>query len=204
MKIEQIDNFFELLDSRLQIPCEIILTGASAGMLMGHIRPSIDIDFEIRPKLGAPKSKFKSSGDKIIKQISTELRIAVNYSGDISRWGEVSYLDYRKTAQPYKQFGSLEVKLIAPAYWTIGKMTRYLLQDIQDMVAILSTHNIKPEEVITLWARALHQSELSLTLGQFKEHVRDFLRQNTRSIWKEKYSIEDLIKQFDQAVQHNY
>jgi hypothetical protein len=201
MNIDQIDNFFKQLNAQLQIPCEIILTGASAGMLMGHIRPSIDIDFEIRPKSAKGQSKFESSGEKIIKQLCSELQIAANYSGDISRWGEVSYLDYRKTAQPYKKFGLLKVKIIAPAYWTIGKMTRYLDQDIRDMVEILSKHSIKPPEIISIWVRALQESDLSLTLSQFKEHVRNFLKQNSGIIWKGKYSSEKLIQQFNQALQ---
>jgi len=184
----------------LKIPCEVILTGASAGRLMGHIRPSVDIDFEIRAKSKRDQPRLQAVLDGVIRKLCSELGVAANYSGDISRWGEVSYLDYRKTARPYRQFGALDVKLIHPAYWTIGKMTRYLEQDIRDMAAILKEHRIDPVPLISLWAKALRQSNLSLSLSQFKEHVEDFLKRHARAVWGEQCRSEELIRRFQRAL----
>ena len=58
MKRQQIDRFFKVLDAALRRPAEVILIGAGAASLMGHIRPSLDIDFEIRyPRMRAARER---------------------------------------------------------------------------------------------------------------------------------------------------
>ena len=63
MRKKQIDLFFRELDKALDEKAKIILLGASAGTLMGHIRPSFDIDFEIR--LTGRKRSQKKIEEKI-------------------------------------------------------------------------------------------------------------------------------------------
>ena len=111
MRKRQIDLFFRELDRALETKAEIILLGASAGSLMGHIRPSFDIDFEIR--LGRRRNKKTTEG--MIMQTARKTGVAVNFSENVDHWSMISYLEYRRTAVPYKKFGKLNVKLIAPA-----------------------------------------------------------------------------------------
>ncbi len=196
MRKRQIDLFFRELDKALDRRATVILLGASAGSLMGHIRPSFDIDFEIRfLKLKADKA----SVHKKILETSRKAGVAVNFSENVDHWSMVSYLDYRKTALPYKEFGKLEVKLIAPEYWTIGKMARYYALDIRDMAAIIKRKKIRPEILVRLWRQALEASDLSLELGQFKNHTAHFLRTYGRKIWGKKFHPEMWIQKLEPA-----
>ena len=180
MRKRQIDLFFRELDKALGQRAGIILLGASAGSLMGHIRPSYDIDFEIL--LRKPGRNKKSVEEKIL-QVARKVGVAVNFSENVGHWSMVSYLDYRKTALPYKKIGKLDVRLMAPEYWTIGKMARYYALDAKDMAAVIRKKRLKPGPLVTLWKRALKDSELSLDLGQFKKHAVHFLKIYGRRLW---------------------
>ncbi len=191
MRKRQIDLFFRELDKGLGLKAEIILLGASAGSLMGHIRPSFDIDFEIR--LSGRKSN-KAAVGQVILDTARKAGVAVNYSENVDHWSMVSYLDYRKTAKPYKQFGKLNVKLIAPAYWTIGKMARYYALDIKDIAAIIRKKKLEPESLVKLWKLAMDQSDLSLELGQFKKHAAHFLKFYGKRLWGKKFDAVSYVK----------
>jgi len=177
----QLDLFFAELDRSLGQPAVIILTGAGAGSLMGHIRPSLDIDFEIRLKNPSKRNKLRLA--KILREVSGRLGTAINFSEDIGHWSMISFLDYRRTALPYRRFGKLTVKLMAPAYWTIGKMARFYELDIQDMIKVIRKQRLKPDQLLRIWKRALAASPLSRELGQFKEHVNYFLKTYGRKLW---------------------
>lgn len=194
MQKRQIDFFFRELDKALNIKAQVILLGASAGSLMGHIRPSVDIDFEIRP---ARKVKDKKDFQEKIMQVSRKAGVAVNFSEDVGHWSMVDYLDYRKTALPYKIFGKLNVKLIAPEYWTIGKMARYYALDAKDMAAIIRKQNLRPLPLVRLWKRAVDSSDLSLELGQFKKHAEHFLKTYGRKLWGKEFESAKIIKLLD-------
>ncbi len=187
MRKRQIDFFFRELDKALHLKAEIILLGASAGSLMGHIRPSVDIDFEIRP---ARRVQNKREFEEKILQTARKAAVAVNFSENVSHGSMVSYLDYRKTARDYKKFGKLNVKLIAPEYWTIGKIARYYALDAKDTAAIIRRKKLKPASLVRLWRRALDSSDLSLEIGQFKKHAVHFLKSYGRKLWGKDFKFE--------------
>lgn len=193
MRKRQIDLFFRELDRALNRKGEVILVGASAGTLMGHIRPSLDIDFEIRM---SGRRNQKALEDAIL-HAARKAGVAVNFSEDIDRWSMVSFLNYRQTAEPYKRFGRLNVKLIAPEYWTIGKMARYYALDARDMAAIIRKKKIKLQMLIKLWKRALAASDLSLELGQFKKHAAHFLKTYGPKLWGSNFNHELWAKRLD-------
>lgn len=199
MKKSLIDRFFRELDREWARPAEIILTGAAAGALYGHIRPSLDIDFEIRAK-GRKARARDAALDETIRKVSQKLGIAVDYSEDIGHWSMISHLDYRKAKLPYKKIGLLDIKLMAPEYWTIGKMGRYYEIDTNDLVKVIRKRKIKPETLIRLWGRALARSPLSLALRQFHDHVAHFLRRYGKSLWGKKFNPEKAIVLFRQTA----
>lgn len=198
MSPRTIDLFFEALDRELGLSAAVIITGAACGSLMGHIRPSFDIDFEIQfaKKNAQAKAKLELAIDRAAKLAG----VTVNYSENIGGWSRVSYLDYRRTALLYKTIGRLRVKLISPEYWTIGKMARFLELDIQDMVNIIRKKKLRPERLIQIWARAIHASDLSLELGEFRDHVVYFLTRYGRKIWNREGDLALLVDQFKQAL----
>ena len=199
MKKKQIDLFFQELNSELGINAEIILLGASAGSLMGHIRPSVDIDFEIRAKR-ASRAAAKERIRQGVLNVSHKLGVAVNFSDNVAHWSMIDYLDYRRTATPYKKIGHLNVKLIAPEYWTIGKMTRFLELDIRDIIKIIKIKKIPHLKLVQLWARALKASDLSLELGQFRQHVEFFLKKYGHRVWGQRFDAEKAVNLFQKLA----
>jgi len=190
MKKNLIDQFFLELDREWKTPAEIILTGAAAGALLGQIRPSTDIDFEIRP---LDKKAGRTHLEEAIQKASAQAGIAVNYSEDISHWSMIDYLDYRKMALPYKKIGQLQIKIMAPEYWTIGKMSRFLESDTQDILKIIRKKRLGAERLAKLWGKALRSSPLSLSSGQFRHHVVYFFTHYGRSAWGKDFDLEKII-----------
>ncbi len=188
-----IDRFFTTLDGELNQPAEILLTGAAAGSLFGHIRPSLDVDFEIRIK---GKKRHAELVRRAIQKASARAGIAANYSEDIGHWSMISYLDYRKHTLPYKKLGRLEIKLIAPEYWTIGKMARFLELDIRDLVKIIRKRKLSALRLAQLWGRALRASPLSLASGQFRDHIVCFFNRYGKTAWGKEFDSHRAISLF--------
>jgi len=138
----------------------VIIAGAAAGALMGYVRPSLDIDFEIRLVRTSRKGKIKL--EAAIKKVSGLVGIVTNYSEHIGGWSMVNYLDYRKHTLVYRKIGRIDVRVMAPEYWTIGKMARFLELDIQDMVKIIRGKKLQPQILTSIWAKAVRKRHISL------------------------------------------
>jgi hypothetical protein len=192
MRKHIVDLFFRELDRRLSTPGSVILTGAAAGNLYGNIRHSADVDFEIRLR----KRGRDQMLEDLIREVSSHLGIAANYSEDIGHWSMIDYLDYRKTSIPYKKIGQLDVRLLAPEFWTIGKMARFLEIDVSDMVKVIKKKRLRAKTLIRLWARALRASRLSLAKGQFRRNVEMFLNIHGIKLWGRSFDRQRAIDDF--------
>jgi len=202
MQKNLIDLFFKELDRTLSCPSLVILTGAAAGAIYGNVRQSVDIDFEIRLKRkdkNATRNQENILQDSI-RETSSKLGIASNYSDDISHWSMIDYLNYRKTAIPYKKIGQIDVRLMAPEHWTIGKMTRFLEIDVKDMVKVIKKKRLSAGMLIALWARALRASPLSLTKGQFRRNVETFLNVHGKKLWGATFDRQRAINDFQRLA----
>ena len=194
MKSPQADKFFSRLAKELEEPVTVILTGAVAGAIFGNVRSSADIDFAIEPKRAG-----KGRWDKIeeaLRRTSQATGISVQYARDIDRWGMISLLDYRRTSLPYRKFGTIDVRTLDPAHWAIGKFSRYLEQDVQDLVAVLKKEKRPSPTMIRTLGKALRQSLPSSQRFQFRRHVEHFLRQYGRKIWGAQFDPEVSIRVF--------
>lgn len=192
MKSKTPDLFFETLNEALQGPVEVILTGAQAAALMGHLRPSRDIDFEIRIK-GA---QGPAGIEEAVKAASEKTGLAVNYSQDISQWSMIDLLDYREKARLYKTIGRVTVKVISPEHWTLGKLGRFLEIDIRDLLKVIPKQKLAPHSLIRLWATAFRASPLSLEKGCFRDHVCYFLEKYGRTLWGKGFDSRKAIQDF--------
>lgn len=195
MNRRQIDRFFTVLGRELPSPARVILTGAAAGTLWGQVRPSLDIDFAIQPSGG---DKHWAAVEAAIERTKRLTGIAANYAMDIDRWGAISLLDYRRHTHSYQVFGRVTVRVLDPAYWTIGKLTRYLAPDIDDMIAVLKRRRQAVEPLVRLWALALRRSPRSMTCTQFREQAEDFLKTYGRDVWGKAFDSERAIQRFHQ------
>ena len=198
MTRRQIERFFRLMAEAASEPATVIVTGAAAGSLWGHVRPSLDIDFALRPT--SRHRRAWPNLEDAVEQATRLTGIRANYAEDIDRWSSVSLLDYRRHARPFRRFGRLRVQLMDPAYWSIGKVSRYLDPDVRDLVAVLRRRRVAPRPLVRLWARAVRRSPRSPALTQFCRQAEHFLRAYGRRIWGTAFHSERTIEEFRRAL----
>lgn len=195
MTPRQIDRFFRILASELDRPASVILTGAAAGSVWGHVRPSLDVDFAIR----LPARRNRRDWQRVATAVERTTRltaIQANYAEDIDRWGAISLMDYRRRAIPYRRFGKLDVRLLDPATWSIGKLTRYLDPDVHDLIAVLKRQRVPMARLVRVWGKALRASPPSTTCTQFRKQTEHFLYTYGRTIWGRGFNPTQAIQQF--------
>lgn len=193
-----INRFFKVLSKELRQETRVVLTGAAAGNLLGEVRPSSDIDFAVCLNRSNPKSWEEV--DRAIRKTVQITGVNANYAEDIDRWGLISLMDYLKHTLPYRQFGLIKVEILAPAYWSIGKMTRYLAPDIRDMIRVFKRQKIPYFELVKIWGIALKKSPKSTALFQFRKQAEDFLKRYGRLVWGRKFDPEKAMLAFHKVI----
>jgi hypothetical protein len=198
MNKRQIDKFFRVLDTELQHEAGVLLTGAAAGTILGSTRPSMDVDFEI---------EFRDPGEVEWEQVEAAISnagnrtgISANFAEDIDRWGMITLLDYKKNATLYKKYGKLTVRVLDPAYWSIGKMTRFIDPDIQDMIQVFRKNRPPAQGLAKVWGRALKASPRSAELTHFRRHVESFLKFYGKKIWGGNFDPDKTIREFHKVA----
>lgn len=190
MKKQDIDLFFQDLAGRIQEPVALYITGGVASWLMGGQRPTQDIDFAVRG------GKNWETLSEQIYQTSQAHKIPVEFAEDISRWGMIGLANFTHKAKLYKKFASLSVYLLEPSIWSIGKISRYLTDDINDIEIVFKKQKLKPESVIKTWAKALQESPKSSEQILFIKKVQDFLKNSGPKVWGKQFDAEKCAKQF--------
>ena len=195
--IERYDSFFKELGSALNAPLTIILTGGAAAHLLGGSRPTTDLDFSIQP---SDKGAWDADA-ATLNRLSGKHGLPVEYSEDISRWSMISLLDWRDHTLPYKSYGKLTVRLLHPKYWSIGKISRGLQTDFDDLKVILKKRGISADEIVPFWARALRDSEPSSELFLARKMVEDFLAHEGKKTWGRTFDAKGALKLFKDALE---
>jgi len=197
MNAKQIDRFFEIFSRELGETALVILTGAGAGALWGRIRPSFDVDFEVTLRRQNPALWVRV--ERAAAVATQETGIQANFADNIDRWGMISLLDYRRQRAMYKHFGPLKLELMDPVYWSIGKMTRYLSSDVEDIIDVFRRQRVPWRKAVRLWGKALKKSPRSTALHLFRQQVEHFIRHHGNHSWGNKFSFEDAMALFHQA-----
>lgn len=199
MKKALIHRFFKELDQELGRPAEVILTGAAAGSLLGVVRPSMDIDFQIKVRWGRKRPEL-SEVREAIQRAAEKTGVAVNYSEDIGHWSMINFLNYSQTALSYGRIGQLRIQIMGPKHWTIGKMGRFLELDIRDILRVIQRRKLKSDRLISLWGRALRSSPLSLELGTFRRNVIYFIERYGKKAWGRTFARDRAIRLFKKSA----
>jgi len=198
MNPRQIDRFFQLLAREFARPATIIMTGAAAGSILGHIRPSRDIDFAlILPRRSA---QAWAAAERAIAQTERLTGIAVNYAEDIDRWSQITFLNYQRHSWFYRRFGTLQVRVMDPLHWSIGKVSRHLLLDERDLVAVLRQHRPPAARLVRLWATALRRSPRSPILTETRRRMEWFVRTHGRTIWGPRFDPDQALRLFNRSL----
>lgn len=187
------DTFFKELSRYWPHECKILVTGAWVAEEWGEVRPTQDIDFEIQFLSG------KADLEEFHKAAQAASRISglqAQFSTDIDHWSQVTYLDYRKHAKAYKKFGKITVLMMDPLYWSIGKITRFWDQDLQDLIQVFGKLKPDPIKVAGLWDKALKKSPKSSALFLVKKNALYFFKTFGPKIWGKAFSGEKIGKIF--------
>lgn len=198
MSPKQIERFFKTLAQEFSEPATVILTGAAAGSLLGHVRPSMDIDFAMTPS--RPSEAAWKRIEAAITRTERLTGIRAQYAEEIDRWSSISLLDYRRHTRPYRVFGTLRVQVLDPAYWSIGKLGRSLGLDRKDLAAVLRRQRVPVSRLLQIWARAIRQSPRSVALTQFRDQVEGFLRLDGKHVWGTRFDPAKAIARFRQQL----
>ena len=198
MTKQQIDRFFRMVARELDQPAWVIVTGAAAASMWGAARASLDIDFAMD---FSPVGKGDwAQLERAVGQAMRITGIRANYAQDIDKWGQISLLDYRRHTVPYQSFRKLEVRVLDPAYWSIGKISRYLDPDVHDLVAVFKLRKVSLTRRIKLWGQAMKASPPSSARTNFGTQAEHFLRSHGRAIWGTKFNPETTAKRFRLAL----
>src|SRR5437016_5622030 len=182
MKIRDIQRFFEELDRRIDRPVQVILTGGAAAILQGVQRITYDIDFEIHfLKPGPTPAKNWDLIQKALAETGLATGITPQYEIDIDQWNTIPLPT--KKSRRYALIGQVDVRLLDPGLWAIGKLTRYLGTDVEDLRAVLKTGKTDPQQMARLWGAALGMSPPSNMQSLFSRQVESFFDRYAHEIW---------------------
>jgi hypothetical protein len=199
MTRRRIERFLSTLAGELGRPARAFVTGAGAVALWGRSRPSVDIDLGVE-LVGRGQRPDWDTVQRAVDRTVRLTGIPANVAEDIDRWGMITLLDYRRSSRLYKRWGALEVRLLDPAHWAIGKLTRYLDSDVRDLVQVLRMRSVPPATAARIWGSALRASPASTTQFQFRVHVERFLTEHGRRIWGGAFDAAQVIRAFHRAA----
>lgn len=189
MNKTQVERYFRMLGITYRKKCRIILTGAAAGALYGRVRATMDVDFAV-------KAADWSGFSKAVEEVSRRTGIAAQYTEDIDRWSSITLMDYAEHTTLYRRYGSVELKLMEPSYWAIGKFSRYLDPDIEDLVKVFKKTSTRWQDVAVVAGEALRKSPKSTSLFLFKRQVEDFFSRQGKKVWGRTFDAKGAIEVF--------
>ena len=197
MKRQDLTRFFRELSQRWTHPTTVRLIGGGGAFVLGGVRPTLDVDFEVHFKTPAASWEAFSAA---VAEVSSLTGIGAQYSESIERWSQLTLLDYRKHTRLVRQFGAIEVRVLDPLYWSIGKMGRYYDQDVQDMIAVFQRQKPDPVALARLWHQSLQQSPKSTQLGLARRQALHFFQTHGRHIWGPSFRIAAIEKVFSPTI----
>jgi hypothetical protein len=190
MKINDVVMFFSEVDKRVTFPIEVVLTGGAAGVLYGLKRVTYDIDFEVRILKAGDKNKRWEDIQKVFDEVARLTRITPQYADDLDRWSAIA-LPSKKNSR-FQKVGKVDIRLLDPALWAIGKLTRFLDTDISDLLSVLKLVKPKASVCVRTWGEALRKSPPSPAQTSFRKQVDYFLMQYAKAIWGKSADPEKL------------
>lgn len=199
MTPKDLERFFEDLASRWPHPTTILLTGGAGAFVLGGSRPTDDVDFEVR--FHKPETSWEAFAAEV-KNTSEQTGIGAQYAESIDRWSQITLLDYRDHTTLVKRYGAIEVRVLNPLYWSIGKISRFYDQDAQDLIAVFRQHQPDPIAVARLWARTLRESPRSTQLKLTLDHALYFFKMHGKAIWGEAFSMASIQEVFSPKPSH--
>jgi hypothetical protein len=193
-----LDRFLRALAGRLPCPVRLVLTGGGEALLLGGVRPTGDLDFQL--VVGAHRAASLPEIEAAIGAAAAEAGIVVQYGADIDRWSPVSIPSSRRRSRPFRRVGRLSVHLLDPCCWAVYKLSRYLESDLEDLRVVLRRTGVSWPRLASLCGESLRTSPRSTQLLLFRRQVEHFLRTEGRGIWGARFAPDRAIARFRTAA----
>jgi hypothetical protein len=187
LKPQDVKRFFQELSRQWRHPTRLLLIGGAGALLMGGARPTMDVDFEVQ--FLSTEGSWELF-EEAVRKVTEETGIGAQCAESIERWSELTLLDYRRHSRRVGRFGAIEVRVLEPEYWSIGKIGRYWDQDIQDMIAVFKRQKPNPVRLAQIWARAISRSPKSTQLALVRRQALHFFRTSGTEIWGKTLPLE--------------
>lgn len=194
----RIQRFFATLARELGAPARVYVTGAAAAALWGSARPSVDIDFGL--ELRTKSAGWWQKAEAAVTRTAQLTGIAASAAEDIDRWGMITLLDYRRTSRLYERVGRLEIRLLDPTRWAIGKLTRYLDSDLRDVSAVFKKKQVTAATAARTWGTALRASPPSTSQLAFRRNVEHFFAEQGPRVWGRSFDPTRAIRLFHRSA----
>lgn len=198
MNRRQIERYLSILAVELDRPARAYITGAAAGALWGRVRSSVDIDLGLELRSG--KDRSWTIVQEAVDRTTRLTGIPASVAEDIDRWGMITLLDYRRSSSLYRRFGQLEVRLLAPVTWAIGKLTRSLDPDLRDVMEVFRRLSVPWALAARTWGTALRASPASTAQFQFRTNVEVFFAERGRVVWGKSFDPTAAVAGFRRAA----
>jgi hypothetical protein len=192
MRIKHADAYFKALGGELRTPLVLVLTGGIAAGILADERTTDDIDFAILRYT----RKILPELEAVLQRLAKKHGILVQYSTDIGRWSSVSFLDWKKHSRPYTHQGFLDVRVLDPYYWSIGKITRGTERDLKDLEAVIRKQKLNWKKLASLWSEALRKSPPSSALFNVRKQMEGFLGRSKKGIFDVHYDASEAAAYF--------
>lgn len=189
-----------MLSRDLDFPVTVLITGGAAAIAFGVARSTEDIDFEV--KVETPKSRQQMAMEELQKKLSTvekKTGIAAQFSEDIDRWSSIA-LPHKRSYLLW-QLGLVQVRLLDPMVWAVGKLARFHTSDERDVVTVFKKRHPSALSVARTWGQALKKSPASNVQSLFRNNVQTFFKRHASNIWGKRSDPEQLFAVFLKSAQ---
>jgi hypothetical protein len=198
VRARDIQQFFRELDRRIDVPVRVVITGGAAAILQGVKRATHDIDFELSIAKSRAASHARSEAvQKAVAETGRVTGITPQYAEDIDRWSAIRLP--AKTSLPYMRIGKVDVRILAPGLWAVGKLARFLDSDVADLRTVLKGADTDARDMARLWGRALGQSPTSNALPLFRKQVESFFEIYATQVWGPATDVAELKELFNRT-----
>jgi hypothetical protein len=196
MNLSQAEAYFTELGKHLPTHTVIVLTGGIAAGILADARTTDDIDFA----LVKPLVKHWEAVSTLLHKMAKKRGIEIYFSEDMDRWSSVTLLDWKRHHRLHRITGDLEVRVLDPLYFSIGKIARGTQRDVDDIEAVFKAQKVEWKPLVKLWAKALKKSPRSSVLPSAKKQMERFLTESGPKIWGKNFKPSSSIEIFREAL----
>jgi hypothetical protein len=182
MKLQDVHHFFEEVGRRMPMPVRVLITGGAAAIAFGVARATEDIDFEVELTVSPSKKDAAwQTLESALREAQKLTGITPQFSEDIDRWSSI-VLPAKRSKRLWK-LGTVDVHILDPLDWSVGKLARYLASDESDVTEVFKKKRISAARAVRTWGQALGKSPASSAQTFFSNNVKSFLETHAPSLW---------------------